>query len=208
LGQPDKPDYPLPDLGADGLLDDESGGDEEDRLLWREPVTVAQLGELMAQWLEGLITYQPGYAAATPDAETDDLVEVLATVNRAGLLTTFSQPGVPPKGGGAQRAAVDGFCTEQVADRLRSVTLGTDLVTLVLAPGYHSDLQVAVTIQDGQECTWLGRGMGVDDIHLYYANDVSEAGLQALYGAWQLHIIDPVWGRNNVLWTVLRQFAG
>jgi hypothetical protein len=74
---------------------DEDGRAEEHRLLWSQPTTISQLGELTAQWPEGTITYQPGCFASAPDPETADPIEVLAAVNRAGLFTTFSQPGIP-----------------------------------------------------------------------------------------------------------------
>lgn len=186
---------------------DEYGRAEEHRLLWRKPTTISELGELMAQWLEGGITYQPGYGASTPDPETADLVEVLAAVNRAGVFTTFSQPGMPLADGSAQRASLDGFCTEQVADRLRIATRDTDLAALIFPPGSQSDGQVVVTINGGQEITWLGRTLDVDNLYHVYGDDLSEAGAEALCNAWQLHIIDPVWGRNDLLWSLLRRFA-
>lgn len=40
------------------------------------------MGELIARWLEGVITYQPGYGGEGPDSETNPLVAGLAAVNR------------------------------------------------------------------------------------------------------------------------------
>ncbi len=31
--------------------------------------------------------------------------------------------------------------------------------------------------------------------------------IEALCAAWQVTIIDPEWGRNDVLWTVLKSFT-
>jgi hypothetical protein len=89
-----------------------------DRLAWQSANTVADLGGLMARWLEGDLKswpgYQPGYG---PDDETRRLIPTLAALNRAGFLTDSSQPGeMGPGFDGAwwsQRAAVSGF----VADR-------------------------------------------------------------------------------------------
>ncbi|MDX3656256.1 hypothetical protein PV646_02950 [Streptomyces sp. ID05-26A] len=187
---------------------DEYGRAEEHRLLWKGPATVGQLGELMAQWLDGTITYQPGYGAPGPDPETSELVEVLAAVNRAGVLTTFSQPGEPLVDGHAQRASLDGFCTEHTADLLRRATLHTDLVTLIFPPGSQEGGQVVVTVDDGQEFTWLGSPADLGHLYDIYGDDLSEAAIEALGDAWQLHIVDPVWGRNDLLWDQLRRFTG
>jgi hypothetical protein len=49
-------------------------------------------------------------AVATVSPETEALVTDLAAVNRAGLLTDCSQPGIV-RGSSAQRAWVSGWCT-------------------------------------------------------------------------------------------------
>jgi uncharacterized protein DUF6919 len=188
---------------------DEYGRAEEHRLLWREPTTLAGLGELMARWLEGDITYQPGYNSTGPDAETTDLIPVLAAVNRAGMFTTFSQPGVPLTDGNGQRAAIEGFCTEEAMQRLYVASWATDLVTLSYPPGSSaSDGAVAVSTLGGLECTWLGSCQDRGELIYYYGEDLCEAAVIDLCSAWQVHILDPVWGRNDLLWDVLRRFAG
>jgi hypothetical protein len=75
-------------------MPDEHGRDEQHRLLWGQARTLADIGELTAQWLEGRITYLPADLGSAPDSETEALVPVLATVNRMGFVTDFSQPGV------------------------------------------------------------------------------------------------------------------
>jgi hypothetical protein len=184
---------------------DEYGRSESHRLLWREATSLTDLGELMAQWLEGKITYQPAYYGVAPDDETDGLVDVLGAVNRAGLVTTFSQPGVPLVAGSGQRASVDGFCTQDTLIPLHAVTRGTDLVVITFPPGCESGGQVAVTMIDGGECTWLGLPLDSEDIDQYYQEDLSDRGFQAIRTAWQVHIIDPVWGRDDLLWDTLRR---
>ena len=65
-----------------------------DRKRWASARTPADVGELTAQWLEGRIASQPGYAPGCgPDPETADLTGVLAACNRAGFITDTSQPG-------------------------------------------------------------------------------------------------------------------
>jgi Domain of unknown function (DUF6919) len=39
-------------------MPDEHGRDEQHRLLWGQARTLADIGELTAQWLEGRITYR------------------------------------------------------------------------------------------------------------------------------------------------------
>ncbi len=186
---------------------DQHGRLAEHRPLWRDAKNLADLGELMAQWLEGKITYQPAYFSHTPAAETTGLVDVLAGVNRAGLLTTFSQPGQPYRDGAGQRASIDGFGTDKTILRLQDLTLGTDLILILFAPGCPGGGQVPVTVMGGGECTWLGLSLDADDLHQYYNADLCERGLDAVRTAWQVNLIDPVWGRNTLLWDVLRKFS-
>jgi len=186
---------------------DEFGRSEKHRVLWREATSLRDLGELMAQWLEGKITYQPAYYARAAEDETDGLVDVLAEVNRAGLVTTFSQPGVPLVAGSGQRASIDGFGTQDTIDRLQAATLGTDLVVIAFAPDCESGGQVVVTAINGHECTWLGLPLDAVDIDDYYQDDLSHPGLDAMRSAWQVNVIDPVWGRDDLLWDTLRKFS-
>jgi hypothetical protein len=69
----------------------------EDAARWRAARTLADLGELTAQWLEGKIasipTVMPGCG---PGEESAELIPVLAACNRAGYVTTTSQPGEEP----------------------------------------------------------------------------------------------------------------
>ena len=80
--------------------------------LWKEARTLTGLGELTALWLEGAITYQPGYIGG-PSSETLPLISHLAAYNRAGMFTTCSQPATESPTG-AQRAWVSAFCDEVV----------------------------------------------------------------------------------------------
>ena len=94
-----------------------------DRQAWEAARTLADLGELTAQWLEGAIASQPAYTPGCgPDPETAPLIPVLACCNRAGYVTNGSQPGEAGTGyDGAwweQRAAVEGFASPAVAERI------------------------------------------------------------------------------------------
>ncbi len=95
-----------------------------DRGAWQAARTLADLGELTARWLEGSIGSEPGYCGR-PAEETEDLVPVLAKLNRAGFVTSGSQPGLIEPGArgtlAEQRAAVDGFAGPELAFRLARV---------------------------------------------------------------------------------------
>jgi hypothetical protein len=186
---------------------DEDGRNLADRPLWAQAGGLADLGVLMARWLESDITYQPAYCGPVPEDETTDLIPVLAAVNRAGLVTDFSQPGQPLVGGCAQRAAVGGFCDEQMLSELIRATFGTELVLMYFAPNSVSEARVVVTLDAGEEFTWLGRIETAEDIADAYAEDLAPAGVHGLAEAWQVHLFDPVWGRNDLLWPLLADVA-
>ena len=77
-----------------------------DAALWMEARTLADLGELMAQWLEGRIRYQPGYGGP-PDPETTDLIADLAALNRAGSLPRSHSPANTTGSGSSVRSSTD-----------------------------------------------------------------------------------------------------
>jgi len=69
-----------------------------DRRRWKAAGSLADLGELMALWLEGKVASWPGYAPNYgPDDETKDLVPTLAACNRAGYVTVGSATSLAAK---------------------------------------------------------------------------------------------------------------
>lgn len=172
--------------------------------LWKEARTLADLGELTARWLEGAITYQPGYFGG-PSPETGPLIPYLAAYNRAGLFTTCSQPGTESLTG-AQRAWVCAFCTETALDAIVTRAARSGLITMCAAPGEDSPLELEVTHHGGMATTYAVP-MTAEDIDAYYADDCPGA-LDAIKTAWRIDIIDPVWGRNDVLWNCLAEALG
>ncbi|HEV7978881.1 DUF6919 domain-containing protein [Amycolatopsis sp.] len=186
---------------------DEDGPVLADRALWSEVDDLAGIGELTARWLEGDITYRPARDGRAPGEETAEPVPVLAALNRAGFVTDFSQTGLQLTAGSARRAAVGGFCDERMRRNLAGATAATDLVVLWFAPAVKSVAQAVVTLDGGKEVTWLGTAMAPDAIEYSYGEDVSLAGLEALIDAWQVHLFDPVWGRDDLLWPLLADVA-
>lgn len=83
-----------------------------DRRQWRDADSLAAIGELTARWLEGTLAYQPEDFSTEPAPETRPVVPVLAALNRAGYVTTNSQPGAALRTGSGQRAFVTGHCDE------------------------------------------------------------------------------------------------
>jgi len=173
--------------------------DPADARHWAQARTLRDLGVLMARWMEGDITYQPGYGAAGPDPETDALIPFLSAANRAGFVTTFSQPGQPAEDGWCQRAAVEGFCDDQLADRLVDGLAGTDLVVLAHFPGCAGEVRVPVTLIGGGAYTWVPNPLDAFDIDQWYGESCRPEALDAMC------VFDPVWGRDDVLWSELRR---
>ena len=184
----------------------------EDLARWRSARSLADLGELTAQFLEGLIRQSPTHCAP-PDPETADLIPVLAAANRAGLVTHQSQPGIPrDKDGSAQRANVSGYASPEAFARLMTAASGADLIiTTARALDASEERQFgpffAITLDDGEEYTWDGIGSSQSILDESYGWECHPLAVDELFAAWQVTLIDPVWGRNDVLWPVLRSFA-
>ena len=184
-----------------------------DRAAWQSARTLADLGELTAQWLEGQISSVPGYYGA-PDDETVPLVPVLARLNRAGFVTDCSQPGeIDGEYDCDQRAAVQGYASRSLAQALGEAADAAHLIAILCPPGsvprwrYRYDSAVTVTQVNGRHFTGFGVRIPrrhIRDPHLGHGICSREA-VDALCGAWQVTVIDPEWGRNDVLWHALDQ---
>lgn len=189
---------------------------DEDAELWASAQTLADIGNFTALWLEGQIASQPGYAPGCgPDPETADLIPVLAACNRAGFVTDGSQPGESCTGyDGAhwdQRAAVQGLASAEVADRLSSLA-GPDLLVQVHeAPRRRFDFRTAipVTQRAGRTYTRFGARLPVRHLRDGWTGYgiCSRDAVREVCDARQVTIVDPVWGRNDVLWATLERFA-
>ena len=181
-----------------------------DREIWRQAGTIPAAGELTARWLEGRSEYQPGTFAPRFDDETRVIAGGLAGLNRSGLFTKESQPGVLSEGH-AQRAYVTGFCSVESAAALLELSGRTDLVTVAHAPGEASQSSIPVTLRDGDVVTVLGSSEGPvgDDQLRDWAEEANEGLALVLADSWYVEVFDPVWGRNGVLLpAVLGALAG
>ena len=73
---------------------DQFGRRLEDKGAWRQATTLAAAGELTARWLEGHSEYQAATFTVRYDDETEPIAAELAALNRNGLFTKESQPGL------------------------------------------------------------------------------------------------------------------
>ncbi|MFI9801970.1 DUF6919 domain-containing protein [Streptomyces sp. NPDC052302] len=142
---------------------------------WKTAATLADLGALMALWLEGELPSWPGYApGCSPDEETRALIPTLAAANRAGYVTITSQPGVDPEVGfdgliWQQKAAVEGF--------VRDPGLLRDLVDAAYEAGL--DVEVADTVDTGERgITVTLRG---DEPHTGFGGYLNGAQLRGMW---------------------------
>lgn len=175
--------------------------------VWRDARSIADLGEAMASWMEGRGPDWPGYFGPFGQEEVDGaqhLIPTLAAANRAGYVTTGSQPAYDGMSGGRhwrQRAHVDGVVHSgsPVLDRLTALERSGFLVFR----GWPRDRYV-VTDRDGQPITGFG-GFRLGRDHA--AREWQGIGRHALrelkdHGT-RLIIVDPAWGRDDRLWPAL-----
>ncbi|WP_258804338.1 DUF6919 domain-containing protein [Pseudarthrobacter sp. NS4] len=172
----------------------------EDRGVWRQATSLEAAGELTARWLEGGSSYQPGHLAAGFDEETAPIAAALAKLNRNGLFTKESQPGLL-SGSAAQREYVTGFCSATMAGALLALSTRTELVTVAHAPGEESSAAIPVTLAGTEVTTVLGSSENpVDEEQIRdWAEETNDSLALLLADSWYVEILDPVWGRNDVL---------
>lgn len=179
-----------------------------ERRKWASARSLSDLGELTAQWLEGRIASQPCYVENEgPDPETQHLIPVLARVNRAGFVTHSSQPGREN-----QRAAVTGFARQERAWSLEDALLDTELVVYthrIRRSVFLSDEEndgMCVTMAGVTALTRFGHSMDREYVELVL-EEVGEGALEEAVNGRQVSVIDPVWGRDDLLWPLLDEWA-
>lgn len=172
----------------------------EDRGVWRQATSLEAAGELTARWLEGGSSYQPGHFAADYDAETGPIATALAELNRNGLFTKESQPGILADDA-AQRQYVTGFCGAATAQALLALSTRTELVAVAHAPGESSSAAIPVTLAGAEITTVLGSSENpVDEEQIRdWAEETNDSLALLLADSWYIEVLDPVWGRNDVL---------
>jgi hypothetical protein len=72
-------------------------------------------------------------------------------------------------------------------------------VCIVSWPGACEGPYVPVTIDNGRANTWDGMPFEPEHISYVWGRACSPAAVEALIGAWQVAVIDPVWGRNDLV---------
>jgi hypothetical protein len=184
---------------------------------WEAATSVADLAQLTALWLEGVLPSQPGYQPRCgPDPETEPLIPVLAAACRAGYLTDGSQPGSALGRGydGAlwtQRAAVTGWIDTHLVDQLAGMAEDAGLVVITHTVRRHwwsrrEHGWVDVTRRAGRVCTGFGGQHTRNALRWQYA-ECGPAAIDAVLGSVQLTIAAPEYGPSEQVWRVLARWA-
>lgn len=84
---------------------------------WASAQSFSDLAAATVSFLEGHLQQTPIHLGPL-NTETAELVPALIGMNRAGFITTDSQPGQLSPPSSAQRAYVEGFCDEATAATL------------------------------------------------------------------------------------------
>lgn len=179
---------------------------------WTKARTLADLGHLTGDWLEGRLEGEHPGGYDRPDDETVPLIPSLAAANRTGLVTIGSQPGVIEEFQGQrieQHAWVEVLTVDQELLLTVTVEAWRRGIHVVAHEGPGRDLGYAfpITIVDGGPFTWAGRRYGYDDLTLLWEGCHRDS-IAAVVGAWQVTLIDPVVGCNGRLWRVLDGVRG
>jgi hypothetical protein len=184
---------------------------QDDLRRWRTACTLTDLGRLMAAWLEGDLATTPTYSGLLPEKETAHLIPALAAACRAGYVTTNSQPGQPPQPGydgriWQQRAVVTGWISDdQLLARIRCKAAAAGILTVATRPGRRARGRIPVTLADDEMTAGLGWSPGHRRVISSNWGGTSAAARRHLRTAAMLTLVDPEWGRDDVLWPLLTQ---
>lgn len=172
---------------------------------WKHLDHIKGARELTALWLEGKSTFYPDWLNPTPAEETKLITAELVALNRAGLWTTGSQPGIHEGSEGLrQRNYVTGYVHLDVAYSLNTLLLHTDLVNFF--GNGEERFSVPVSAKKDYAYTWLGRFENLNDTDYFerLARDTNlDFAARVRRDTIEIQIFDPVWGRNDVLYPAL-----
>ena len=173
---------------------------------WASVSNLRELAECVTDFLVGDLPFNPFYYDYRPAVETVPIARHLVQLNRLGLATDCSQPGLD-RGVWRQRAFVSGLADLDLARHLAKQLVHTDLIAFIsplLKPHESFDLwlDVPVTLHERSPVTWIGGRMAADDL---FTGIVEETSLtsQELAGYFSIQVLDPVWGRADYLWDAL-----
>lgn len=173
--------------------------------VWGRAVSIAQLGELTARWLEQDLKWHPAYLGS-PDPETWPIVPVLAQLNRAGLVTLGSQPGqFVYKIGNCQRSFVDGVASTECIESLTEMCARTGVGLIVGSFENQNPTRVAVTMTAGLTTTWSGI-VPVEELEVF-RRGVSEEAMTALTNSRPFVLFESEWGEGPAFWEALSNWA-
>jgi hypothetical protein len=171
---------------------------------WASAETLQDVAEATIEWLRGDLPVTPWYAGP-PCSETQELTRELIALNRAGLVTAFSQPARPlDETGAAQRAAVAAHTSQRdLLRRVQALAVRSDLIMIAVPYGDAIGYQIPITIDAYRACTWLGfHAPEDDDVRMKALGPGARRELRT--SVW-IAVIDPVWGRRRYLWQQLRR---
>lgn len=179
---------------------------------WKKATSVAELGQLMADWLEGRLGgWTPGYLDDRPDEETNHLIPILAACNRAGFVTTNSQPGHQPQRGydgrmWRQRAWVKGWVADgALLNKVRTAAKRAGMTAIAHGPSSRGGNWIPLVEADGEIQMAAGDYLGHRRVINSEWRGVGRHATNELRHATYLELIDPVWGRDDRLWPALAQ---
>lgn len=171
---------------------------------WQNAQTLEALCELNARYIEGEVDFSPTYGGPL-DEESGPLIPYLAALNRSGFFTITSQPG-EDDGHSKQRALVDGFASEETAQRIERLSLVSDLYILTSPPGRYNGCTMPITTDLFRPYSWAGAVHLEDETGLFLEIPHIEkycGSVQGLREAWYVCVIDLCWGRKDYLWRIL-----
>lgn len=180
---------------------------------WADAPDFASLRELTARWCLGELSWSAVGQPAPRDPETEFIGDALAAINRAGLLTTHSQPAQEVRQfNGSQtvqaRAFVEGYATPETEEQFRRLIVGTRLQIATqmdarwwtsykgAAPAFRFIYANTVNESEGQ----FGAKLSAEAMGLEFHGCVPGHILDQINEMPRITVWDPQWRPSDLLW--------
>lgn len=186
---------------------------DADLITWRSARSLRDLGQLMAQWIEGDLASRPGYYGPS-DLDTPGLSTLCASLCREGFITDNSQSGGTWHDEGdlvLARESIAGYCNTDTLVHLRSALAATNIHITAYrrVRWWHRSStdnllfsRTPVTLVNDAPYTWFGGRLNLEWLGLTWEG-VSRRAWRAVRRSWHVALADQEWGREGHLSEVL-----
>jgi len=172
---------------------------------WRYVVTLGDVLELSAAWIEGQTPFHPHFGGRRGQ-HIVNLAPSLAGATRAGWLIQGYQTGLRSIEA-QQRAYIEGYCHRDLSTWIRNAGLDLALTVEVRNPGFVVRPTTDITRSGSRVLGRVGGRPHPEELMIYASAGVPTRLVDDIAGLPYVTVVDPEWDRTDRIATLLSRIA-